>query len=144
MIAILTYFNTTNSKYKVLQEMVRDILIAETSKVETLERLVDLEKSLTKNFTLLVKDTDFDGFVVKITDNLTDVEIDVVTYTSFERTLKGAELVWSMLGDTPTNDEEEIDEDFLCFQKGVDIYEIWHWVEETFNVSVAKDLMGLE
>lgn len=51
--------------------------------------------------------------------------------------------LWEQLGDIPINDNDEIDEKFLDFPKGTDRFEIWHWFEETFNVSVAKDLMGL-
>ena len=60
------------------------------------------------------------------------------------RTLEKAKELWEELGDIPVNDQEEIDESFLDFEIGTDMYEIWHWFEETFNVSVAKDLMNLE
>lgn len=60
------------------------------------------------------------------------------------KTLEKAKELWEELGDIPVNDQEEIDEPFLDFEIGTDIYEIWHWFEETFNVSVAKDLMNLE
>lgn len=69
--------------------------------------------------------------------------------------LKEALTNWELLGDTPTNEDEEIDEDVTfirsskpepfneeTFVKGTDIYTIWHWFEETYNVSVAKDLMN--
>lgn len=59
------------------------------------------------------------------------------------RFLQAKEL-WAKLGDIPVNAYEEIDEPFLDFKKGEDIYEIWHWFEETFKCSVAKDLMGLQ
>jgi hypothetical protein len=52
-----------------------------------------------------------------------------------------AESLWSLLGDTPINEEEEIDIDFLTFEKGTDRETIWTWFEETFNLSVAEDLM---
>ena len=52
--------------------------------------------------------------------------------------------LWGMLGDVCVNEDDEIDEDFLHFEKGTDKFEIWHWFEETFNISVAKDLMFLE
>lgn len=44
--------------------------------------------------------------------------------------------LWSLLADIPVSEQEEIDEPFLAFPKGCDIYEIWHWFEDTFNVSV--------
>ena len=58
--------------------------------------------------------------------------------------LKEAKAKWELLGDVPVNNKEEIDEKFLDFEKGTCIYEIWTWFEETFNVSVAKDLMNLK
>jgi len=60
------------------------------------------------------------------------------------KSLEKAKELWEELGDIPVNDKEEIDEPFLDFEIGIDMYEIWHWFEETFNVSVAKDLMNLE
>jgi len=58
--------------------------------------------------------------------------------------LEDAKDKWELLGSIPVNSEEEIDEKFLDFEKGTCIYEIWRWFEETFNVSVAKDLMNLK
>lgn len=57
--------------------------------------------------------------------------------------LKQARELWELLGDVPVNDNEEIDEPFNGFEKGTDVHEIWHWFEETFNISIAKDLMYL-
>ena len=34
-----------------------------------------------------------------------------------------------------------IEEDFLDFRAGTHREEIWHWFEDTFDLSVAKDLM---
>ena len=51
---------------------------------------------------------------------------------------------WSQLGDIPINENEEIEVSFLDFEVGTDRQEIWHWFEETYNLSVAKDLMNLE
>ena len=55
-----------------------------------------------------------------------------------------AERFWERLGNIPVNEEDELDEPFLSFKKGTDKFEVWHWFEETFDVSVAKDLMGLQ
>lgn len=38
---------------------------------------------------------------------------------------------------------EEIEEEWQEFPIGTHREKIWSWFEETFNVSVAKDLMGL-
>jgi len=62
--------------------------------------------------------------------------------TNFE-TLKAIEL-WKVLSDIPTNENEEIELPFLHFETGTDKYTIWHWFEEKFNISVAKDLMNLD
>jgi len=63
---------------------------------------------------------------------------------SKEAPLQTARALWQSLGNIPVNDEEEIDEDFMDFPKGTDVYYIWHWFEEKFNLSVAKDLMGFD
>jgi len=54
--------------------------------------------------------------------------------------IKAKEL-WSQLGDIPVNDDGEIETPFLNFEAGTDREEIWHWFEETFDLSVAEDLM---
>ena len=52
-----------------------------------------------------------------------------------------ARKIWEMLGDVPTNEDGEIDESFLHFEIGTDKFEIWHWFEETFDISITEDLM---
>ena len=52
--------------------------------------------------------------------------------------------LWVKLGDTPIDENECIETDFEHFPKGTGREEIWHWFEEEYNVSVAKDLMSLE
>jgi hypothetical protein len=57
-----------------------------------------------------------------------------------------AKELWKELGNTPTDDDGadgNIDEDFLHFPKGEPVYDIWHWFEETFDVCIAADLMGV-
>jgi hypothetical protein len=51
--------------------------------------------------------------------------------------------LWQKLGNIPTNENDEIEEVFLHFPIGTDKFEIWHWFEETFDLSVAKDLIFL-
>ena len=52
--------------------------------------------------------------------------------------------LWREFGDIPMNpDTECIEEEWSDFSIGTHREEIWHWFEETFNISVAKDLMGL-
>ena len=52
--------------------------------------------------------------------------------------------LWKEFGDVPMNpDTECIEEEWNNFPIGTHREEIWDWFEETFNISVAKDLMGL-
>lgn len=52
--------------------------------------------------------------------------------------------LWQEFGEVPMNPEtEEIELSWNSFPSGTHRQEIWHWFEDTFNVSVAKDLMGL-
>lgn len=45
--------------------------------------------------------------------------------------------LWNEFGDVPMNpDTECIEEDWNGFIAGTHREEIWHWFEETFNVSV--------
>lgn len=50
------------------------------------------------------------------------------------------ETLWSRLGDVPVNDDGEIEIPYLHFEIGTDREEIWHWFEDTFDVSIY-DLM---
>jgi hypothetical protein len=56
---------------------------------------------------------------------------------------KNPKILWEELGNVPINEEEEIEVDFLHFEAGTSIYYIWHWFEEEFDLSVAKDLMKI-
>jgi hypothetical protein len=31
---------------------------------------------------------------------------------------------------------------YTRFEKGTDKYDLWHWIENTYNVSIGNDLMG--
>ena len=50
--------------------------------------------------------------------------------------------LWHELEDVPVNENEEIDTPWRNFPKGTSREDIWHWFENTYQVSVAKDLMG--
>lgn len=53
-----------------------------------------------------------------------------------------AKALWSRFGDIPMDpDTEEIEEEWNGFEKYTFREDIWHWFEDTFNVSVAIDLM---
>ena len=56
-----------------------------------------------------------------------------------------AKKLWEQFEDVPMNPETEcIESDWKGFPTGTNREEIWHWFEEQFNISVAKDLMEVE
>jgi len=48
-----------------------------------------------------------------------------------------AKAVWDALRDVPVNDDMELEEGFFHFEAGSDSSDVWHWIEDTFEVSVA-------
>lgn len=58
--------------------------------------------------------------------------------------MEKAKTLWGLFGDIPINNMDCIELPFEDFPIGTDRFEIFHWFEETFNLSVAKDLMNLE
>lgn len=54
-----------------------------------------------------------------------------------------ADELWELLGDTPINDDGEIDEPFLTFPIGTQREEIWHWFEDTFPGFSVAEAMGV-
>ena len=54
-----------------------------------------------------------------------------------------AQSYWEQLANVPVNEDGEIEEQFYDFDEGTDRQEIWSWLEDTFNISVAKDLMKI-
>lgn len=64
------------------------------------------------------------------------------------RRIKEALEIWERLDDVCINDEGEIDADFQAtdnktFGAGEEVTVIWHWLEETYEVAIAVDLMGI-
>jgi hypothetical protein len=55
--------------------------------------------------------------------------------------IEEARKLWNILGNIPIDENDEIEEPFLHFEIGTDKFEIWHWFEEKFDLSVAKDLI---
>ena len=49
--------------------------------------------------------------------------------------------LWEELGDISIDKDECIEQKFHSFEIGTERSEIWYWFEETFQISVAKDLM---
>lgn len=47
------------------------------------------------------------------------------------------EILWSILGDIPCNDDDESEEDFIGFEAGTNRFDIWHWFDEKYSKGVA-------
>lgn len=67
--------------------------------------------------------------------------------TAQDINLAVAKHLWEQFADTPVIDEDEdgcieecIDSPFFCFETRTNVYEIWHWFESEFNLSIGKDL----
>ena len=58
-----------------------------------------------------------------------------------------AQQVWAELREIPVNESDELDQDFtptgfkFTFEKGTDKEDVWHWIEDTFNVCVTTELL---
>lgn len=75
-----------------------------------------------------------------------EVEGEEESYCGDDARLDLSRHLWKKLGDIPTDEngvDGSIDEDYLHFAKGTPVYDIWQWFEDTFDVSVATDLMRL-
>ena len=46
------------------------------------------------------------------------------------------------LGDISVNEDDEIEQAWKHFPVGTEKLDIWHWIEETYDVSIAEDLMN--
>ena len=46
--------------------------------------------------------------------------------------------MWEILTDIPIDEDECIEEPFLHFETGTDRYDIWHWIEDTYDVVIGK------
>lgn len=64
------------------------------------------------------------------------------SYTTWKRAY--IEELWSEFGEVTMNPETElIESEWNDFPAGTHREDIWHWFEDTFDVSVGEDLMGL-
>ena len=50
--------------------------------------------------------------------------------------------LWQLFGGIPINNDDEIEEDFLCFPVGTSRFDVWHWFDERCPNGLAVDLMG--
>ena len=53
-----------------------------------------------------------------------------------------AKQLWLEFGDVLIDDNDCITCEWRSFSKGTSRFDIWHWFESFFDVSVAKDLIG--
>lgn len=70
-----------------------------------------------------------------------DYSEELVAAVIKEVLLQKAILIWDDLGNVPVDDDGHIDETFLHFPAGTGREEIWHWIEEAFEVSIGNDLL---
>lgn len=95
------------------------------------EELRDIILDIAENFESVHPDTDWYEL---------DYNEEIEKFTNKEL----AKELWRRFGDIPMNPyAEEIEQDWNGFLKGTFREDIWHWFEDTFNVSVAEDLMNV-
>jgi len=82
--------------------------------------------------------------LAEIADQLAEMNGYVVAHRYDADDIEQAKKLWEQFEDVPMNPETEcIESDWKGFPIGTNREEIWHWFEEQFNISVAKDLMGV-
>ena len=54
---------------------------------------------------------------------------------------KTVEQVWEELKNVLVDENDNIEQEWMGFPIGTSKFEIWHWIEEEYNVSIAKDIM---
>jgi hypothetical protein len=50
--------------------------------------------------------------------------------------------LWGVLADIPTNDQEEIEVEFIHFEKGTHRENIWHWFESQNKHFVVGEIQS--
>lgn len=86
-----------------------------------------------------------DEFVATALDaaGMTKTEADEIGYGSGivdkmkEPIPEKARSLWEEFGDVPIDNNDCITEDWNGFEAGTDRFDIWHWFEEEFGISVA-------
>lgn len=95
------------------------------------QELKDFIKSLADKFEELHKSSDWCEL---------DYGEEITRYTNKEI----AKELWYRFGEVTMNPETElIESEWNNFPAGTHREDIWHWFEDTFDVSVGEDLMGL-
>lgn len=49
--------------------------------------------------------------------------------------------LWDRFSNIPVNVGDEIEEPFLCFEKGVSKFDVWHWFDDRCPNNLHDDLM---
>ncbi len=50
--------------------------------------------------------------------------------------------LWSEFSNVTIDEDDEIEEDFMCFPAGTSRFDVWHWFDERCPNGLAVDLMG--
>ncbi|WP_445735640.1 hypothetical protein [Mariniflexile sp.] len=53
-------------------------------------------------------------------------------------TIADLEIMWEEFADIPINNDDEIEQDFYCWEKGTYRFGIWHWVDEKLPNGIAE------
>lgn len=89
------------------------------------------------------KGNDYETSDIKVfVDNWFDRTKELEAERAREDNLNKARQIWDEFTDVPMDPETEcIESDWNQFPAGTHREEIWHWIEDTYHVSVAEDLM---
>lgn len=49
--------------------------------------------------------------------------------------------LWKKFSEVPVNADDEIEKDFICFEKGTSKFDVWHWFDERCPNNLRDDLM---
>ncbi len=49
--------------------------------------------------------------------------------------------LWKKFSNIPVNNDDEIEEEFLCFPKGTSKFDVWHWFDERCPNNLHDDLI---
>lgn len=55
--------------------------------------------------------------------------------------LKTLSELWDEFSAVPVDNDDKIEEDFLCFPKGTSKFDVWHWFDERCPNNLHDDLM---
>ena len=50
---------------------------------------------------------------------------------------KEVKKIWEELSNIPVDNEDLIETNFLHFEAGTPKFDVWHWIEDKHNVSIA-------